>query len=231
MQRGRHCECGGNLLAHGSLIDGGRMKFADRVERISPSQTLAITNRVLELKRRGEDVIGLGAGEPDFDTPEHIKEAAIRAIREGKTKYTQSTGIPELKEAITERFFQDYDVRYSPEQVIVSCGAKHSLANAVFSVADRGDEVIIFSPYWVTYPELVKLAGANPVVVPANAQDGFAIDLERLRRAITPKTRAILFNNPVNPTGVLYGEESLAGLADLVANEDLYLIADEIYAK
>ena len=207
------------------------MKFADRVERISPSQTLAITNRVLELKRRGEDVIGLGAGEPDFDTPEHIKEAAIRAIREGKTKYTQSTGIPELKEAITERFFQDYGVRYSPEQVIVSCGAKHSLANAVFSVADRGDEVIIFSPYWVTYPELVKLAGANPVVVPANAQDGFAIDLERLRRAITPKTRAILFNNPVNPTGVLYGEESLAGLADLVANEDLYLIADEIYAK
>jgi len=207
------------------------MNFAERMNHISPSQTLAITNRVFELKRQGEDVIGLGAGEPDFDTPEHIKQAAIEAIRAGYTKYTPSTGIPELKEAVVQRFRLDHGVQYEPDQVIASCGAKHALANAIFALADRGDEVIIFSPYWVTYPELVKLAGARPVVVPTDARNNFAIDLERVKKAITPRTRALILNNPVNPTGAVYNEDSLRALADLLADQNIVIIADEIYNR
>ena len=207
------------------------MHFAERMSRVSPSQTLAITNRVLELKRQGEDVIGLGAGEPDFDTPAHIKQAAIQAIEKGHTKYTQSTGIPELKEAVAARFALDHGVHYNPEQIIVSCGAKHALANAIFAVADRNDEVVIFSPYWVTYPELVKLAGARPVFVETDARRGFAIDPDRLRAAITPKTRAVIFNNPVNPTGAVYDEPALRQLVSVLADENVVVISDEIYNR
>lgn len=205
------------------------MHFSERVTRITASQTLAITKRVLELKRGGENVIGLGAGEPDFDTPAHIREAAIDAINKGYTRYTQPTGIPELKEAIVARFQKQNGIESKPENVIVSCGGKHVLSTAMLSICEKGDEVVIWSPYWVSYPAMVRLAEAEPVIISTRANEQFSLDLEELSGAITPNTRAIIFCNPVNPTGAVYGPEQTDALVDVLSATDAMIIADELY--
>jgi aspartate aminotransferase len=205
------------------------MQLAKRLLNVKPSETLAITNRVLEMKRAGEDVIGLGAGEPDFDTPEHIRQAAIDAINEGHTRYTHSTGIPELKQAIVDRLRINNNLEYRPEEIIVSCGGKHVLVNAVLAICEEGDEVIIPSPYWVSYPHMVHLAGAKPVLMPTDPDRGFAIDLNGLRDAITPRTKAILFCNPVNPTGAVYTSQETDELVEVLRETQAVIITDELY--
>lgn len=205
------------------------MEFARRLQQILPSRTLTITNRVLEMKRAGEDVISLGAGEPDFDTPEHIRKAAIEAIHRGYTRYTHSTGIPELKEAIAEKLKRDNLIDVEPSQVIVSCGGKFALASAVLAVCDVGDEVLILSPYWVSYPEMVRLAGATPVFVPTNAADNFSLDFSALEKLCSPRTKMLMFNNPVNPSGAVYDVRVTDNLAGWLKSTNLIALTDEIY--
>lgn len=205
-------------------------RVAQRAANIKPSPTLAVTAKAAELKAAGRDIIALSAGEPDFDTPEHIKEAAIKAIRDGKTKYTAAGGMPELKQAVADKFRRENDLAYNPDQVLVSCGAKHSIYNVMQALLNPGDEVIIPSPYWVSYPDMVKLGGAEPVVIRAGIRQRFKITGKQLERSITENTRLVMFNSPSNPTGVSYSDTELAELAAvLVEHPEIVVLTDDIY--
>ncbi len=203
-----------------------------RVAReIQASATLAITAKAKQLAAEGKDVIGFGAGEPDFDTPENIKNAAIKAIKNGFTKYTPTSGTPKLKEAICEKLFNDNHLKYTPSQILVSAGAKQSICNIALVLCDAGDEAIIPSPYWVSYPEMVTLAGAKPVFLETNDKDSFKITKESLAKVITPKSKLLFLNSPSNPTGMVYTEEELREIVTFAVEKGLYVISDEIYEK
>ena len=204
--------------------------LSDRVNRIKPSPTLAVTNRAAELRADGKDIIGLGAGEPDFDTPEHIKEAAIQAIHDGKTKYTAVDGTPTLKNAIINKFERDNGLSYEAKQILVSCGGKQSFFNMSLALLNHGDEVIIPAPYWVSYPDMVQIAGAKPVIIEAGLDQRFKITAEQLEAAITPKTRLVVLNSPSNPSGMAYTLSELQALAQVLLKHPHILIAtDDMY--
>ncbi|BBW95858.1 MULTISPECIES: pyridoxal phosphate-dependent aminotransferase [Geobacillus] len=207
------------------------MKLAKRVAALTPSATLAITAKAKELKAAGHDVIGLGAGEPDFNTPQHIIEAAIQAMNEGHTKYTPSGGLPALKAEIIKKFARDQGLDYEPAEVIVCVGAKHALYTLFQVLLDEGDEVIIPTPYWVSYPEQVKLAGGVPVYVEGREENGFKMTPEQLKEAITPRTKAVIINSPSNPTGMIYTAEELKALGDICLEHGVLIVSDEIYEK
>ncbi|MEI6633660.1 MAG: pyridoxal phosphate-dependent aminotransferase [Chlamydiota bacterium] len=198
---------------------------------VEPSQTLAIDGRAKALCAAGKDVVGFGAGEPDFDTPPNVKEAACRAIAEGRTKYTPVAGTLALREAIARKLKADNGLAYGPDRIVVSCGAKHALYNAVRVLCNPGDEVIILSPHWVTYPAQVIMAGGTPVYVAADARNGYRLDPEKIRAAVTPRTRAIIVNSPNNPTGWVAERGELAALAEIALEHRLNVISDEIYEK
>ena len=178
--------------------------ISHRAASLSPSLTLSIDAKAKQMKAEGLDVVGFGAGEPDFDTPQHIKDAAIKALNEGFTKYTPSSGIPELRQAIADKFKRENGLTYKPSQIIVSCGGKHSCYNIILATCQQGDEVIIPSPYWLSYPEMVKLAGADPVILPTSDKTEFKLTPGQLRDALTPSTRLLVLNSPSNPTGTVY---------------------------
>jgi aspartate aminotransferase len=205
--------------------------LANRIARIKPSATIAVTDKARALKAAGRNVIGLGAGEPDFDTPENIKEAAIKAIRDGKaSKYTAVDGIPELKAAIARKFKRENELAYKPSQIIVGTGGKQVLYNALIATINPGDEVIIPAPYWVSYPDMVLLAGGEPVAVATTMESGFKLKPEALERAITPKTKWIIFNSPSNPTGAAYTRAELKAVTDvLVRHPHVHVMADDMY--
>ena len=207
------------------------MKLSKKAEDISPSITLAITAKAKELKESGVDVISFGAGEPDFNTPSNIIEAAYRAMKEGKTKYTATSGIKELKEEICKKFLRDNGLKYDLDQIIVCTGAKQCLADAFMAILNEGDEVIIPTPYWVSYPELVKIAGGVPVFMEGSIKNHFKYEIEKLENIVTSKTKAIIINSPNNPTGTIYNKEELLELAKFAENHNLVIIADEIYEK
>ncbi|HLH79891.1 MAG TPA: pyridoxal phosphate-dependent aminotransferase [Chthonomonas sp.] len=207
------------------------MHISQRARNTAPSPTLAITARAKALAAQGRDVIGFGAGEPDFDTPEHIKRAAIAALEAGYTKYTPSSGDADLKQAVVEKLARDNGLHYKPSQIIVSCGAKHSLYNIMQALLDPGDEVIIPVPYWVTYPEQVKLAEGVPVFVQTDPKNDFMPTREALREAITSRTRAIVLNSPCNPTGAVASRQTVKEIVSLCIQHQIYLISDEIYEK
>lgn len=207
------------------------MKLAKRVSVLSPSPTLAITAKANELKRQGVDVVGLGAGEPDFNTPLHIIEAAEKAMREGRTKYTATAGIPELIQAIREKFERDNNLSYGPKQIIVTNGGKHALFNLFMALLDPGDEVIIPIPYWVSYPEMVKVADGVPVYIEGPESNEFKITADQVKAAITPRTRALIINSPSNPTGSLYTRKELEEIADVCLTHNVLMVSDEIYEK
>ncbi len=206
------------------------MQIADRVQRIEQSETLRVKEKALELRRRGVDVIDLTAGEPDFHTPAHICAAGERAIRDGFTKYTASAGIPELREAIVEKLSRENRLSYRPEQIIVTVGAKPALITALMAILNPGDEVIIPAPYWVSYPQQVRMADGVPVIVDTR-QSGFKITPEALEKHLTPRTRAFLFNSPCNPTGVVYSPKELRALAEVLKGTSVWILSDEIYEK
>ncbi len=204
--------------------------LSDTLKRVKPSATIAVTNKARELKAAGRDVIGLGAGEPDFDTPANIKEAAKRAIDEGKTKYTAVDGIPELKEAIAAKFQRENGLSYTPNQITVGTGGKQILYNALMATLNPGDEVIIPAPYWVSYPDMVQLAGGTPVVVPAGIETRFKLTPEALEAAITPRTKWFIFNSPSNPTGAGYSRDELKALTDvLMRHPQVWVMSDDMY--
>ena len=204
--------------------------IADSLSRVQPSATIAVTQKARQLKAEGRDVIGLGAGEPDFDTPENIKEAAIDAIRRGETKYTDVTGIPELKKAIAAKFARENNLTYAPEQCYVAPGGKPIIYNAMMATLNPGDEVIIPAPYWVSYPDIVNLAGGTPVIVEATAEHGFKLQADVLEAAITPKTKWLIFNSPSNPTGAAYTREELKPLTDvLLRHPHVWVLTDDMY--
>jgi len=206
------------------------IRLSARVGRIKPSPTLAVDARAKELKAQGKDIINLGAGEPDFDTPEHIKEAAIRAIRAGFTKYTAVDGTPSLKQAIVAKFERENGLRFTPDQVLVSVGGKHSFFNLAQALLDAGDEVVIPAPYWVSYPDMVLLADGTPVIVTAGIDRAFKIAPDQLARALTPKTRLVVINSPSNPTGSVYSRGELAALGEVLRRHPHVLIAtDDMY--
>lgn len=205
-------------------------KLSDRVQRIKPSPTLAITARAAQLRAEGKDIIGLGAGEPDFDTPDHIKQAATRAIAEGFTRYTPVDGTASLKQAIIDKFSRDNQLEYTPEQVLVSCGGKQSFFNLAQALLDEGDEVIIPAPYWVSYPDMVLLADASPVIVEAEIEQQFKITPEQLEKAITDKTRLVVINSPSNPSGKAYTRAELEALGAVLLKHPHVLVAtDDMY--
>ncbi|WP_457596146.1 pyridoxal phosphate-dependent aminotransferase [Hydrogenimonas sp.] len=205
--------------------------LSNRIQTLSESLTIAITTLAQQLKREGKDVIGFSAGEPDFDTPEVIKKAAVEAIEKGYTKYTPVDGIPELKEAICAKLARDNGLHYTTDQVIASNGAKQSLFNLFQATIDPGDEVIIPAPYWVTYPELVKYSGGKPVTLPTDDTTAFKITPEQLRAAITPKTKMLILTTPSNPTGSVYSKSELEALADVLEGTDILVASDEMYEK
>ncbi len=205
--------------------------LASRLSKIKPSATLAVDAKAKAMRAEGIDVVNFGVGEPDFDTPEHIKEAAIKAIQDGFTKYTPVDGIPELKEAIIDRIKQDLGVEYSLSNVLVSCGGKHSLYNIFMALVGKGDEVIIPAPYWVSYPPMVLLAEGEPVIVETREENGFKILPDELASSITPRTKAIILNSPSNPTGSLYTKEELIAIGKILLEKDIYLISDDIYYR
>ena len=205
--------------------------LADRATTLTPSLTLAIDAKAKKLKADGVDVAGFGAGEPDFDTPQHIKDAAIAALNAGFTKYTPSSGTPELRAAIAEKLKTENGLDYKPSQVIVNCGAKHSCYNAIIATCNPGDEVIIPAPFWLSYPEMVKLAGASPVTIPTSEANGFKITPDQFRDAMTPATKMIILNSPGNPTGSVYTRDELLALAEVAVEEEILMLSDEIYEK
>jgi aspartate aminotransferase len=207
------------------------MKFSKRIVNVGPSTTLAITAKAKSLKGQGFDVVNFGAGEPDFDTPLHIKEAAIKAVREGFTKYTPTTGIKDLKSAICESFKLDYNLAYEPSQIVVSCGAKHSLYNIFQVICNAGDEVIVPSPYWVSYIEMVKLAGAKPIIIETSTHNDFKVNCSLFKKAVNKRTKAFILNSPSNPTGSVYNIKELEELADFLLTHNIFTISDEIYGK
>jgi aspartate aminotransferase len=207
------------------------MELSTRVAHLTPSLTLAIDSKAKAMKAEGIDVCGFGAGEPDFDTPDHIKAAAQAALETGFTKYTPSSGIPELRQAISTKFSEDNSLEYKPSQIIVSNGAKQSCLNAILAVCQPGDEVIIPAPYWLSYPEMVRLAGADPVIVPTTMENDWKITAEQFENAMTPKTKMIIINTPGNPTGSIYTRDELRSIAEVAAEEDIVILSDEIYEK
>ncbi|WP_088431823.1 pyridoxal phosphate-dependent aminotransferase [Halomicronema hongdechloris] len=207
------------------------MTIADRVNRVTPSMTLAISAKAKAMKAEGLDVCSFSAGEPDFDTPDHIKAAAKQALDQGKTRYGPAAGEPALRRAIAQKLQQDNDLCYGPENIIVTNGGKHSLYNLMMTLIGPGDEVIIPAPYWVSYPEMVTLAGGTPVIVPTDLAGGYKITPEQLRRHITPQTRLFILNSPSNPTGTVYSPEEIKALAEVVIEADIWVVSDEIYEK
>ncbi len=205
------------------------MKFSDRILKVKPSPTIAVTSMAALLKSQGVDIIGFGAGEPDFDTPKNIKNAAINAIESGKTKYTPSGGLPELRNAIAAKLKRDNNLEYKPSEVIANCGGKHSFYNLMQVLLNDGDEVIIPAPYWVSYPDMVLLAGGKPVIINTEADAGFKITPEQLSASITSKTRAVVINSPSNPTGAAYSFDELKALAGVLEKTDIIPISDDIY--
>jgi aspartate aminotransferase len=204
-------------------------KISQRAASLSPSLTLAIDSKAKQMKAEGQDVVGFGAGEPDFDTPQHIKDAAIAAMQSGFTKYTPSSGIPELRQAIADKFKRENGLTYKPSQVIVSCGGKHSCYNVILAVCEAGDEVIIPAPYWLSYPEMVKLAGGTPVILNTSDKTEFKITPQQLRDAITPRTRLLVLNSPSNPTGSVYTPEEIKAIGDVCVEKGVLIMSDEIY--
>ncbi|MFE8598248.1 pyridoxal phosphate-dependent aminotransferase [Archangium violaceum] len=207
------------------------MNLANRLKAIKPSPTLALNAKAKALAAQGVDVVGLVAGEPDFDTPEHIKQAAIEALRQGFTKYTPTAGIPELREAICGKLERDNRLTFAPDQVVVSVGAKQAIYNAFQALLNEGDEVIILAPYWVSYPEMVQLAGGKPVFVQTREEDGFAPDPDAIRRALSPRTKAIVLNSPSNPSGAVFSRAALEGIAEAVRGHECLVLSDDIYEK
>jgi aspartate aminotransferase len=207
------------------------METASRLQQLTPSLTLAVDSKAKAMLAEGIEVFGFGAGEPDMDTPEHIKAAAIAALQQGRTKYTPSSGIPELRQAISQKFLKDNGLDYKPSQVIVSNGAKQSCFNAIASVVNEGDEVIIPTPYWLSYPEMVRIVGAQPVFVQTRQENNWKITPEDFENAMTPRTKMIILNSPGNPTGSVYTREELKALAEVAAEEDIFILSDEIYEK
>ncbi|MGA2775103.1 MAG: pyridoxal phosphate-dependent aminotransferase [Candidatus Omnitrophota bacterium] len=205
--------------------------IAERLRKIKPSPTLAITSKAKKLKAEGEDIVSLAAGEPDFDTPQFIKDAAIEAIRQGFTKYTPTSGTSELKKTISEKFRKDNFLDYSAEQIVVSCGAKHSIFNALFVLLNKGDEVLIPSPYWVSYPEMVNLCEGKSKFIESRPEDNFKITPKELEKNITSKTKILLLNSPSNPTGSVYVSAQLKEIADICIRNKIFVISDEIYEK
>ena len=203
--------------------------LADRLTTLAPSSTLAVQAKARELRARGIDVISFGAGEPDFDTPERIKDAAVAALRRGQTKYTEVAGIPELRAAVCAKLQRDNGLTYEPADVLVSCGAKHTLFNIATALVNPGDEVLVPSPFWVSYPEQVRLLGGTPVFVETREATGFDLDPERLRAAVTPRTKLIVLNSPNNPTGAVFSPEALAAVARLAVEKQLWVVSDECY--
>ena len=207
------------------------MKLASRVNHVKPSLTLAISAKAKAMKAEGIDVCSFSAGEPDFDTPAHIKAAAQKALDEGKTKYGPAAGEPKLREAIADKLKRDLNLDYKSENVIVTNGGKHSLFNLMMALIEPGDEVIIPAPYWVSYPEMVTLAGGTPVIVDTDASTGYKITPEQLRQSITPKTKLFVFNSPSNPTGMVYSPAEIEALVGVIVEADILVVSDEIYEK
>ncbi len=207
------------------------LKLSKKVAALEASQTLVLFARAKKMKAEGHDVISLTAGEPDFPTPQAVKDAGIKAINENFTKYTANAGIPELQKAIVDKFKRENNLLFEPSQILVSNGAKHSVYNALQAICNRGDEVIIPAPYWVSYPEMVKLVDAKPIIVNASTKNDFKITAAQLKRAISKKTKALILNSPCNPTGSVYSREGLESLGEVVRRSGIYVIADEIYEK
>ncbi|MCF4968134.1 pyridoxal phosphate-dependent aminotransferase [Nostoc sp. CMAA1605] len=207
------------------------MKLAARVSQVTPSLTLAIAAKAKAMKAEGIDVCSFSAGEPDFDTPAHIKAAAAKALESGKTKYGPAAGEPKLREAIAHKLQSDNGLNYKAENVIVTNGGKHSLYNLMAALIDPGDEVIIPAPYWLSYPEMVTLVGGKPVIIQTDAATGYKITPEQLKQAITPKTKLFILNSPSNPTGMVYTPEEIKALAKVIVDADIYVVSDEIYEK
>ncbi|SIN68569.1 aspartate aminotransferase [Parasphingorhabdus marina DSM 22363] len=204
--------------------------LSQSIQRIQPSATMAMSGRVTELRAQGVDVIGLSAGEPDFDTPDFVKEAAMKAIRDGETNYTPVDGTMAVKEAVLQKFARDNDLTYTPSQISVNSGGKHTLFNALVATLDPGDEVIIPAPYWVSYPDIVNFAGGTPVVIEAGADQNYKITPEQLEAAITPKTRWLILNSPSNPTGAAYSGEELKALGEVILpHQDMMVMTDDMY--
>ena len=207
------------------------MEISERAAQLTPSLTLSIDSKAKAMKAEGIDVCGFGAGEPDFDTPEHIKRAAIEALEAGFTKYTPSAGIPELRQAIADKLAADNGLSYRAGQVVVSNGAKHACYNAILATCQPGDEVIIPAPYWVSYPDMVRLVGAEPVIVPTSERNAWKMRPEDFENAMTPRTKMLIMNSPGNPTGSVYTREELEAIVNVAAEEDIYVLSDEIYEK
>jgi aspartate aminotransferase len=207
------------------------MSLAHRSTILTPSLTLAIDSKAKAMKAEGIDVCSFGAGEPDFDTPEHIKQACISAIQSGMTKYTPSSGIPELRQAISEKFKADNNLDYKANQIVVSNGAKHSCLNAILACIGEGDEVVIPAPYWLSYPEMVRLAGGEPVMVETKQENGWKMTAEEFADAMTPRTKMVILNSPGNPTGAVYTEAELREIGEVALGEDILILSDEIYEK
>ncbi len=207
------------------------MELAERATLLQPSPTLAIDTKAKQMKAVGEDVCNFGAGEPDFDTPEHIKAAAIAALNDGFTKYTPSSGIPELRQAIADKLFADNNIEYKPTQIIVSTGAKQACMNAILATCQTGDEVIIPAPYWVSYPEMVRLSGAEPVFVQTKESNNWKMTAADFADAMTPRTKMVIINSPCNPTGAVYTREELEAIVEVADEEGIIILSDEMYEK
>jgi aspartate aminotransferase len=207
------------------------MEISERAAQLTPSLTLSIDSKAKAMKAEGLDVCGFGAGEPDSDTPEHIKRAAIEALEAGFTKYTPNAGIPELRQAIADKLAADNGLNYRPGQIVVSNGAKHACYNAILATCQPGDEVIIPAPYWVSYPDMVRLVGAEPVIVPTSERNAWKMRPEDFENAMTPRTKMLIMNTPGNPTGSVYTREELEAIVNVAAEEDIYVLSDEIYEK
>ncbi len=206
-------------------------KISKRAATLSPSLTLAIDSKAKQMKAEGIDVVGFGAGEPDFDTPQHIKDACTQALAAGFTKYTPAAGIPELRQAIADKFQRENGLTYKPSQIIVSCGGKHSCYNVILATCEEGDEVIIPAPYWLSYPEMVKLAAATPVILETTDKTEFKVTPAQLRAAITPRTRLFILNSPSNPTGSVYTPDEIKALGDICVEKGVLIMSDEIYEQ
>ena len=205
------------------------LSLSQRSEKVAPSSTLAITAKINSMQAEGIDIVKFAAGEPDFDTPEYIKDAAIESLRNGFTKYTPVAGITELREAVVEKFKRDNNLVYSPSKIIVSCGAKHSIYNILQAICNPGDEVVFAAPYWVSYPEMVKLADAKPIVVETTADQNFCMKPEQIESVLSDRTKAIIISSPSNPTGTVYDAATLAQIGELALKHQFYVISDEIY--
>ena len=204
---------------------------SSKIAELSPSITLAVTSQAAKMKKEGIDVCSFGAGEPDMDTPQHIKDACANALTDGKTKYTASAGLLELREAICAKLMVDNGLEYTPGQVSVNCGAKHSCFNAILATCGPGDEVIIPAPYWTSYPDMVRIAGATPVIVETKQENGWKMTAAEFEEAMSPATKLVILNSPSNPTGAVYSKEELEAIGELAASEDILILSDEIYEK